>query len=343
MLDRDGNFTGEVIGEEFRDADMPVYNIIDYMVDNGYYSSKEEFFEVLHRNQEAAKHKDDENSIKKAVVSGISGDIQIADFGELYEFYPTGDPDRDYQIQMGLNYNKTCYDGTNYWDYEKLTAEEDFTGMSAAEIYKAIYEKYQHCYGENFIDINAVPYIRPPQSEDFYGGLIDKFYNELETVVGDYSERKQARREALYGDMDDHDVRAAIIEKYAADGFTNADLYKIAAEMDRCGVGGGAHGALYSVLTPDRSKILYNWTLTHKEIGNEEACAMHEQMLASPADTYLVDGILMHGKGMGSLNPTMTAAVEQLRQACGGFSGGISVDSVSADSSKNSDFTWIKL
>lgn len=343
MLDRDGNFTGEVIGEEFKYADMPVYNFADYMAEKMGFPDTESFFEYLHGNRELPEKEDDENSIKKANVSGISGDIQIADFGELYEFYPTGDPDRDYQIQMGLNYNKTCYDGTNYWDYEKLTAEEDFTGMSAAEIYKAIYEKYQHCYGENFIEINAIPYTRPPHSEDFYGGIIDKFYNELETAVGDCSERQQARREALYGDMDDNDVRAAIIEKYAADGLTNADLYKITAEMDRCGVGGGIHSALYSVLTKDRSQMLYNWVNYRIETSVEESSAMHEQMLASPLDTDMLEYIEIYGKAMSITNPTFNSAVGQLRQLCGGFSGSVSVDSVSAASTKNPEFTWIRL
>ena len=347
MLDRDGKLTGEVIGKEFKDADMPVYDLIDYMVEKGYYSSKEEFFKVLHKNQENAKREDAASSAHKAGNSGIAGNIQIADFSELYEFYPTGDREQDYQIQMGINYNKTCYNGKNYWDYDKLTAEEDFTGMSSAEIYKAIYEKYQHCYGENFIDINAIPYVRPPHSEDSYGELIDKLYNELEKAVGssNYADVQKARREALYGDMDDYDVRAAIIEKYKGDdGITNSDLYKITAEMDRCGVGGGMHSPLKSVLTKDRSQILYNSTLGIKT-SVEDSCAMHEAMLASPADTYLIDGILRHSSAMGTTNSELNSAVDQLREACNGYSGNITVNSVgnAANDSESSGFAWIKL
>lgn len=346
--------------DKFKNSDLPIKNFSDYLVEQGIFSSKEEVSQYF---RDTSIFYDDEKNPKNSTNSQtieIKGkkynrsDIQIVDFGELYEFYPTGDPERDYQIQMGLNYNKTCYDGTNYWDYEKLTAEEDFTGMSAAEIYKAVYEKYQHCYGENFIDINAIKYVRPPHSEDSFAQFIERFDKEIGTAIGssDYADIQKARREALYGDMDDYDVRAAIIEKYAGeDGLTNSDLYKIAAEMDRCGVGGGAHSALCSVLTKDRSQVLYNSTLGIKT-SVEESSAMREQMLASPADTYLVDGVLRHGKGMGSVNPTMIAAVEQLRQACGASpSGGVSVDSINADvmnkMKSNSEhtrasLTWLK-
>lgn len=108
----------------------------------------------------------------------------------------------------------SCVDDTNWQDYDKLTAEEDFMGMSAAEIYKTIYEKYQHCYGENFIDINTVPYVSANGSVDTFRGLISRFQRDVKSAIGsgDYADIQKARREALYGDADDYDVRAAIIE-----------------------------------------------------------------------------------------------------------------------------------
>lgn len=354
MLDRDGKLTGEVIGEEFKDADMPVYDFAEYMAEKMGFPDTESFFEYLHGNRELPE--DSPLNSKTVEINGQiynSDEIPIAEIDLFksyklsYDFTPTGDSSHDYQIKMGMNYNKSCINDENWQDYEKLTAEEDFTGMSPAEIYKAIYEKYQHCYGENFIDINAVPYVRPTQSDDSFGKLIDKFYNELEKAVGssNYADVQKARREALYGDMDDYDVRAAIIEKYKGDdGITNSDLYKITAEMDRCGVGGGMHSPLKSVLTKDRSQILYNSTLGIKT-SVEDSCAMHEAMLASPADTYLIDGILRHSSAMGTTNSELNSAVDQLREACNGYSGNITVNSVgnAANDSESSGFAWIKL
>ena len=47
-------------------------------------------------------------------------------------------------VENGLRYQRSCFDFTNSAEFAKLTAAEDFKGMSDAEIYKAIYEKYQY-------------------------------------------------------------------------------------------------------------------------------------------------------------------------------------------------------
>lgn len=324
------------------DPDVPVINFVDYMVEKGVFSSKEELMNYIRDTSIF-----DEEGRRIIEIDGEKYDtsVQIADFSklQLYSFYPTGDYGHDYQVQMGINYNRTCYDGTNRRDYDKLTAAEDFTGMSAAEIYKAIYEKYQHCYGENFLDINAIPYVVPPHSEDFYGGLLDSFYNELEVAIGGTSERQKACREALYGDMSDYEIRAAIMEKYSFDGtLTNSDLYKIAKAMDQCGVGGGIHNVLSSVLTKDSSQIIYRSSLGIKT-SVEEACAMYEEMLASPLDTYMLEGIERQSKAMGWASAKLYSALDQLRETYGGYSGDISVESVSQSSTAKDDFVWIKI
>lgn len=336
--------------DRYKNSDLPTVDFADYLVEQGIFSSKEELMKYI---RDTSIFYDDEKNVANSTNSQTveiggkkynSGDIQIADFSERYSFYPTGDHEQDYKIQMGINYNKTCYDGTNWRDYDRLTAEEDFTGMSAAEIYKAIYEKYQHCYGENFIDINAIPYVAPPYSEDSFRQFIDRFDKEIETAIGssNYADIQKARREALYGDMSDYDVRAAIMEKYADDGFTNADLYKITAEMDRCGVGGGIHNPLKSVLTSERAEILHNYVKYGITTSVEDSCAARERMLASPVETYLIEGIERHGNGMNITNSTFLAAYEQIRETCGAYSGSISVSSVPQSNAKD-DFVWIKI
>lgn len=335
---------------KIKDRNLPVINFADYMVEKGVFSSKEELMNYI---RDTSIFDDEGHQIIEIDGEKYDTSVQIADLSkiQLYPFRPTGDYAHDYQIQMGINYNRTCYDGTNRRDYDELTTEEDFTGMSPAEIYKAIYEKYQHCYGENFLDINAVTYVRPPQSEDFYGGLLDRFYNELETAIGGVSERQKACRKALYGDMSDYEIRAAIMEKYSSDGtLTNADLYKITKAMDQCGVGGGIHNVLQSVLTKDRSQILYNSSLGIKT-SVETACAMYEEMLASPLDADMLEYIGIHGNAMRATSPKLYSALGQIRETYGGYSGGISADTINADvmnkMKSNSErakasLTWLK-
>lgn len=343
---------GLTVRSQRLDPNVPVIDFADYLIEQGIFSSREELSKYIRETSIPYSQEDNGKYANGTVIKGgnakqkipnSENNIAIADFSQLYDFYPTGDPDQDYQIRMGLNYNKTCYNGKNYWDYDKLTAAEDFTGMSNAEKYKAIYEKYQHCYGENFLDINAVPYVVPPHSEDFYGELLDNFYNELEAAVGDYSERAKACREALYGDMSDYDIRAAIVEKYSSDGtLTNSDLYKIAKAMDQCGVGGGIHNILRNVLTKDRSQVLYNSTLGIKT-SVETSCAMREEMLASPLDPYMLDGIERRGNAMGAMSTKLYSALDQLREMCGAYSGGISADSVPQSNNAKDGFVWIKI
>lgn len=333
----------------FKDIDMPVRDFVEYTAGKMGFSDTKSFLEYVQRNREpAAKNSSTAQTVEINGQAYNGDDIQFAEFDLFsayklsYEIIPTGDRNHDYQLQMGLNYNITCVNDKNWKDYDKLTAEEDFTGMSAAEIYKAIYEKYKHCYGENFIDINAVPYVSANGTVDSFRGLIGRFNSEIRSACGSDEDIKKIRREALYGDMSDYDVRAAIIEKYTSDGkATNADLYKITAEFDRCGVGGGIHNPLASVLTKDKAQVIHN-SILGINTSVEESCAMYEAMLASPADSYMLDGIVRHSKGMGTANAKLYSALDQLREAVGAYSDGIALETVNTSGTKD-DFVWIKL
>ena len=217
-LGQDGSVTGKTKIRSRGPEDMPFLNLVEII-----------------REQEAA-----------AAANPISyDDLAIARIGpsyveKWYNFEPTGDEEIDRIIQLGYEYRKSCFDLTNRKDYEAMTAAEDFTGMTDAEIYKAIYEKYQHCYGENFYEANAIEYLNM-NIEHTYGDILRKLDDELSEVFGDaYSSRvMKARREALYGNMRDDDVRSAIMEKYMEDGnITLRNLFKALNEMDACGVGG---------------------------------------------------------------------------------------------------------
>ena len=117
-------------------------------------------------------------------------DLAIAKIGpsyveKWYNFEPTGDEEVDRIMQLGYDYRKSCFDLTNRKDYGAMTAAEDFTGMTDAEIFKAIYEKYQHCYGENFYEAYAIEYLNM-NMERTYGSILRQFEDELSSVFGDY-------------------------------------------------------------------------------------------------------------------------------------------------------------
>jgi len=164
-----------------------------------------------------------------------ANDLPVADFSKRVEF--------DTATQYAIKYYNSCFDFTNEWDFDELTAGEDFTGMSNAEKYKAIYEKYQHCYGENFLEADAVDYYLIPTEYDHWTPVIHRFYDEVDAACGGDKNAREARKDALYGeDLSDKEVRQIIIDKYVHNGeITNRNYLKMTNEMDLCGIGGGIH------------------------------------------------------------------------------------------------------
>lgn len=173
----------------------------------------------------------------------------VADFSSLRYYPDTGDEAADRKAKEAIDYYNSCFDFTNSRDYEKLTAEEDFTGMTRAEKYAAIYEKYQHCYGENFLDGKAADLSHFPSEYDFWRPVLNRFDDEVTAACGGAKGAAEARREALYGDCgSDYEVREAIIDKYMKDStdgrLTHRNYFKMVSEMDNCGVGGGISASL---------------------------------------------------------------------------------------------------
>ena len=172
-------------------------------------------------------------------------DVAVFDFTvhAPTDIEPTGDAKFDKKVQEAIAYYNSCFDFTNSGDFRDLTVAEDFTGMTKAEKYAAIYQKYQHCYGENFLEGNAADTWYIPSKYNVYKPIIDNFNQEIYAACGKNGAEK-ARKEALYGDCkNDYEVREAIIQKYmqnSTDGrLTHRDYYKMTYEMDLCGVGGG--------------------------------------------------------------------------------------------------------
>lgn len=167
-----------------------------------------------------------------------NAELPIADFSKRNP-YTTGNAEKDYLIHIGGKYRQSCWNGAHWTELDSLTKSADYTGMSDVEKYKAIYEKYQYCFGENFLDTEAIGFSRPPASDDSYRLTVLKFYDELKENFGSRAASMKVRCEALYGTTDKYEVRQAIIDKYMNDGeITLGNFYKMANEMYECGVGG---------------------------------------------------------------------------------------------------------
>lgn len=184
----------------------------------------------------------------------------------------TGDENADKRIREALDYFGSCFDLTNSADYFYITAAEDLTGMTKTEKYAAIYQKYQHCYGENFLEGGAVDTCYIPSRYNVYNHILDSFHSEVEKACGKNGAEK-ARRELLYGDCEsDEEVRAAIIRKYMQDSpdgrLTHRNYFKMTYEMDLCGVGGGISRSLHNSAYVPQNIFEY---LNHNPRGNNSS------------------------------------------------------------------------
>ena len=189
-----------------------------------------------------------------------------------YLFEPTGDPKQDKIIELTLLYRRSCVDYTYSAEFEKLTEEMDLTGMSNAEKYKAIYEKYQYCYGENFADVGAINY---PLFGLEYGTqfhIYSQFEDEVIEACGGIDAAQKARRDALYGKgLKASEVRQEIIDKYYYEGMTLRDLLKMTNEMRLCGVDGGITNLLDPLSNIPGTYFNNESTDQYEQIMNREA------------------------------------------------------------------------
>ncbi len=279
-----------------------------------------------------------ESGFKEVLNSQIVGkDGKIADVSKLDIISPKKiddwyTPEFSPNVENGIKYRKSCFDFTNSGEFAKLTAEEDFTGMSDAEIYKSIYEKYQYCYGKNFYYASAISYPIPPSEYDDYHKVIRRFNKEVSAALGGEEQVKAACREALYGDMSDYEVRESIIDKYdLSDGMTFRELYKLSFDMWEVGLDGGFHNRL--------DDLFYDFS-TAESRANCDNIAAREKYLDTDVSGKYFNELQKFAKLNGIL-PEYSTTLNQIRAACGASSRGVSVSSVSTAAKNN--FQWIKL
>ncbi len=227
------------------------------------------------------------------------------------EHYKTGDTTQDMYIRMGMDYKASCFDFRNAGHFASLTAEQEasgFEGMSNSDKYKAIYEKYQYCYGESFLDAAAIDYVSPPLPYDKYMSLIRQFNDEVNEACGGAAETTKARREALYGDMSDVEIRAEIMESYSENGkITQRNLFKAANEMSLCGVDGGLRAMLNPIGNPFAYRdygIMNDPTITRENQLDMTVTADYIEKLEKVYENRLLSG--------GYANPEIVKVLGQI-------------------------------
>jgi hypothetical protein len=124
-------------------------------------------------------------------------------------------------------------------DFRKLSRDADLSGFSDltdTDKYKAIYEHYQECFGDDFLKSFAfgVPY---PGN---YYSIFKTFNDEISEVFGGQKEAQKVYRKAYYSDMTDEEIRKTIIENYPQKGKrTYRDILEMSFDMYRAGVDNG--------------------------------------------------------------------------------------------------------
>ena len=334
--------------DRYKNSDLPTVDFADYLVEKGIFSSKEDVVKyfrdtsIFYDDEKNAKNSTNNQTVEIGGKKYNSGDIAIAVFEfPKYEYYngsgyTGGDPENDYYVDIGMRYKSSCFDFTYQDDY--YTTKLDFTGMTNQEKYLEIYEFFQHCYGENFLDAGAIGYVRPMQG-DPYMGILDKFRSYVTNVCGlskEYPEnsnqRRQLRKEALYGDMSDEEIRAEIRAKYPPAGeMTFRDLYKMTNEMDECGIGGFAESCIKWVFR-DRNNLCE--IPVRETMLDTPVTSKHMQTILNSYEAKVYQNLHVD-KNLGTVLKELAAEF--------GAAGGISVDSVPQSNDAKNDFVWIKI
>ncbi len=221
----------------------------------------------------------------------------VPDFS-VKDFTSTGYVDGDRMIKYGLEYKASCFDLTHCGEFDELTMNCDYTGMTVVEKYKAIYERYQYCFGENFLDARAIRYNDTPvRADDPYRAVINMFNDEVEAVCGKENPA-DIRCEALYGDMRDEDIMQAIMEKYNPNGrsMTLRQMCKATYEMELCGVNEELCGVLNQTLSYIDSKN--DWLAANGMKPRYDTIYEKEMLLDSPVMSAYLNDVKNSAKNM---------------------------------------------
>lgn len=197
---------------------------------------------------------------------------------------------------LGINHRAKYFDIKVSLGHFMAAEKPDYTGMSDAEKYTAIYDRYKEAFGD-FLPAGAISY--PGGTHDGTIQILQQFQRELIETFGSDKAARQAAKVAQYGDMSDSDVRAAIAAKYPpANKITLREFHEMTWEMYNVGVDDGLRNVLGAASS---------W-------GYFESPLIREEMLDKPLDLKL---LCESYSGMLYAGSTTKAAGQVLRELFG--------------------------
>jgi hypothetical protein len=112
----------------------------------------------------------------------------------------------------------------------------DYSGMSDAEKYRTVYERFEKAFGKDFWKADAIKYTGIISSNN--GGMVyNGFLGQLKSVFGSMENAEKAHRTAMYGNMTSSEIRKEIASKYPPAGqITLRQFYYMTREMSLAGV-----------------------------------------------------------------------------------------------------------
>lgn len=267
--------------------------------------------------------------------------IQVADFSHIayINFPSTGDPAQDYAIDLGLKYERSCFEGNvisgDAMLYE-LNKKQDLTGMTTAEKYTAVYEKYQKCYGKNFLYAEAANYASQSVNVNHYRRTISNFENEIKAVCGEDCNMTKLRKNALYPDMSETEIQNAIVEKFdLSDGLTLTELYQMTYELKICGVGKGLHNLMKFTPLAEQSRIRYQNGVQHKNIPYQNFYNAYDKAMHSNVTTDYMQHVKKVGENLYPGNSDLMGEWEFFNSLVK------EANSISSGKSLMEQFNWI--
>jgi hypothetical protein len=178
-------------------------------------------------------------------------------------------------MELGDMHNSKYFKLSFPWlaldELKAYSESTDYTGMTNAEKYTAIYSRYAEAFGD-FMPAGAIDYTSDAQS--IYARIFTQFGAELTRVFGSSAAAADANRVAQYGDKSQSEVRAAIIEKYPPmNQITLREFHEMTWEMSCVGVDDGLH----EVLVHSEDYLGYN-------VGDVNQNLIREELLDKPLD-----------------------------------------------------------
>ena len=214
-------------------------------------------------------------------------------------------PEEKIQILLGWEQNLKYFDFSSGISLEQVmdaAKNADYTGMSDAEIFMEIFNRYAEAFGDNF---NMAPVSYLTAGPDVFTRIRSAFSKELVAAFGESPNRiTQAFRVATYGNMSESDITAEILAKYPpGNQMTLREYHQLVIELSDVGIGGNLGLMLSRLIDCDFERE----GLLDQRMDLSRICKTYNSMymrgsVSIQTGLFLQDlfGISLDGKGFAS-------------------------------------------